>query len=58
MPRFQDVIARYNGQCAECRRPIARNAPIVYDGALKWTLCKECGEAKKAEIEGTLFAAD
>jgi len=53
--RLQTAIARFNGHCAACGRPIARNAPIVYDTKLKRTLCKACGEHQQTS-EGQLFA--
>jgi hypothetical protein len=53
--RLQEAIARFPGHCAECRRSIARNAPIVYDTKLKRTLCKACGEHQQTG-EGELFA--
>ena len=50
-PRLQEIIARYDGYCAECRKPIVRNAKIVYDWQRKATLCKPCGEFKMKQAE-------
>jgi hypothetical protein len=47
--RYQDAIARFDGHCAECRKTIVRNAPIVYDKQLKRTLCKPCGQVSKTQ---------
>ena len=55
MKRLQDAVARFNGHCVECRRDITRNAPIVYDTALKQTYCRECGERKRGDQTPALF---
>ena len=52
--RLQPAVARYDGLCPECRRPIVRNAVILYDTKLKRTLCKPCGDALRSQ-EGELF---
>jgi hypothetical protein len=47
--RFAELVSRYAGQCSECRRSIARNAPIVYDWMFKKAYCKACGDRLRQE---------
>jgi len=54
--RLQTAVARFAGHCAECGRPIVRNAPIVYDTKLKRTLCKACGDFQAFADGDQLFA--
>jgi ribosomal protein S27E len=42
--RFTELVSRYTGICAECRRSIARNARMVYDWHAKKSYCKSCGD--------------
>jgi hypothetical protein len=38
------ITAKYDGYCADCRKPVARNGPAVFDWSRKATLCTACGE--------------
>ena len=48
---MQEIVARYDGYCADCRKPIARNTPAVYDWSRKAALCKACGDFKMKQAE-------
>ena len=49
--RLSHIIAKYDGYCAECRKPVVRNGPAVFDWSRKATLCKACGEFKMKQAE-------
>lgn len=49
--RLTRITAKYDGYCGECRKPVARGGPAVYDWARKATLCAACGEHKMKQTE-------
>jgi hypothetical protein len=54
--RFTELVSRFNGVCAECRRAIARNAPMIYDWHERKSYCKACGERRMKEAAPSLFS--
>ena len=54
--RFTELVSRFNGVCGDCRRAIARNAPMVYDWHERKSYCKECGD-RLANTDASTSAA-
>jgi len=49
-PTIVPIVARYNGECYECRATIVAGDKAYYDGSERKTYCEECGRELKDQL--------
>lgn len=45
------LLARFNGKCRKCNKPVKKGDSIFYYPSTKSVYCKECGNQESASFE-------